>query len=143
MMLLLSLMLGLNAAEAHPTAGRTSVIVVMKGARCPVCVTQLRALGRAELAADVVGMTHDSEAAAAAVTRSTGVRTSSHPAAIRAMGLWLAQYDMAQPAIVVYDRCGTETGRILGRGPGRDETASVRRLVAQANAVASCGRPSS
>jgi len=128
---------------AHPNPGRTSVVVVMKMARCPVCAVQLHRLAEAELGAPVVGITHGSRAEAAMVTRSTGVRTYSHRAGIEAMGLWLADRGIAQPAVVVYDKCGDETGRIVGRRPGVDVTERVRELVQAADEVERCGRPMS
>lgn len=128
---------------AHPNAGGTSVVVVMKTARCPVCATQLKTLHGAELGAPVVGITHEGRAAAAAVTRLLGVRTYSHPAGIAAMGLWLPEAGMAMPAVVVFDKCGDEAGRLVGRRPGVDVTEQVRGLVKKANAVASCDAPMS
>ncbi|MEN0065999.1 MAG: hypothetical protein AAGA48_27910 [Myxococcota bacterium] len=129
------------SAQAHPNRGQTSVIVVMKMARCPVCMTQLQTLGGAKLGAPVVGVTHDPVPAAVAVTHTTGVRTYSHPNGIKALGLWRADLGLAQPAVVVFDRCGGETGRIVGREPGVDVTEKVRALVKQADAVTSCDGP--
>ena len=127
-----------SPAHAHPAAGRTSVVVVMKAPSCGVCATQLRALAAAELGAPVVGITHGSQGAAAQVTRRTGVRTYSHPAGIQAMGLWLPELGIAQPAVVVFDRCGREAGRIVGRQPGVDVSERARALVKQADAVTRC-----
>ncbi len=133
----LLLTLGLPA-EGRPASGQTSVVVVMKMARCAVCVAQIRALAAAKLGVPLMGITHDSRQAAAQVTAVTGVRTFSHAEGIRSMGLWLADAGIAQPAVVVYDRCGDEAGRIVGRRPGVDVTQAVRRLVVEADAVAQC-----
>lgn len=140
-MLLPTLLLTLTPARALPHSGQTSVVVVMKEARCMVCQTQLRRLGSAKLGAPVVGITHDPPHAAVAVTNATGVRTYSHPRGIQAMGLWEPRLGIAQPGVVVYDKCGTETGRIVGRQPGLDVTEDVRKLVDKADAVEHCGQP--
>ncbi len=138
----LALLLALApSALARPHAGQTSVVVVMKMADCPVCITQLRALDRAELGAPLMGITHSPDAAAARASNAAGVSVYSHAAGIRSMGLWLADQGIAQPAVVVYDRCGAETGRIVGRAPGLDVTDAVRELVKQADMVESCGKP--
>ncbi|MEM6929473.1 MAG: hypothetical protein AAF602_21210 [Myxococcota bacterium] len=131
----------LAAALAHPNKGQTSVVVVMKQARCTVCALQLRNLARAELGAPVAGVTHDPPGEAAMVTRATGVRTYSHPQGIRWLGLWREDLGMPQPAVVVFDRCGKETGRIVGRQPGVDVTDEVKVLVEQAKTVTRCGTP--
>jgi hypothetical protein len=131
------------SALAHPGGGKTSVVVVMKMASCPVCATQLRTLAQADLGVSVMGITHSPKAAAARVTAATGVPTYSHAAGIESMGLWLADQGIAQPAVVVYDRCGGETGRIVGRAPGVDVTDEVRTLVLHAEAVEGCGKPAS
>lgn len=136
---LLSVLILVSSAHAGPPAGRTSVVVVMKMARCSVCATQLSALDAADLGVPVLGLTHDPPPAAAAVTARTGVPTYSHPGAIESMGLWLAARGIAQPAVVVFDRCGEETGRIVGRRPGTDISHEVRALVVQAEAVQRCG----
>ena len=141
MNLLWTLCLALLPASAHPMAGQTSVVVVMKTATCSVCVTQLRALGEARLGVSLAGITHDPPLLASAVTRATGVRTTSHAEGIVAMGLWSPRLGIAQPAVVVYDRCGEETGRIVDRRPGLDVTDRVRELIEQAEAVGSCGSP--
>ncbi len=139
--LMRTLLLLAFAALAHPNAGQTQVVVVMKMADCPVCATQMKQLASAHLGAPVLAITHDDEVAAARVSSVTGVPTYSHATGIEAMGLWLPEQGIAQPAVVVYDKCGAETGRVVGRGPGTDATEAVRRLVRAANAVESCGKP--
>ncbi len=130
-------------AGAHPNRGETSVVVVMKEARCPVCALQLRALARADLGAPVAGVTHDPPSAAAMVTKATGVRTYSHPEGVRWLGLWRADLGLATPAVVVFDKCGAESGRVVGRQPGVDVTEQVKELVRQADEVTQCGPPMS
>ena len=133
--------LGSTLAAAHPPSGETQVVVVMKAASCSVCAGQLRQLAAAELGVPLVGITHEPEPMAARVTQVTGVATYSHAAGIRSMGLWLAERGIAQPAVVVYDRCGAEAGRIVGRAPGVDVTAEVRGLVQEAEQVVCAGKP--
>lgn len=131
------------SALAHPGGGQTSVVVVMKQADCAVCTTQLRTLDRAALGVSLMGITHSPKAAAERAGKAAGVPVYSHAEGIVAMGLWMPEQGIAQPAVVVYDRCGTETGRIVGRAPGVDVTAQVRTLVDTAEAVRGCGEPAS
>lgn len=129
------------SALAHPNTGETSVVVVLKSASCSVCATQLRTLAQAELGVPLMGITHDPKEAAAKVATVTGVPTYSHAAGIESMGLWLPERGIAQPAVVVYDRCGAEAGRIVGRAPGVDVTQQVRELVAEARTAQCDGKP--
>jgi hypothetical protein len=104
-----------SSAIARPAPGSVQVVVVMKMATCTVCAGQLVQLAGADLGVPVVGITHDSQQLAVRVTAATGVATFSHPEGIVSMGLWLADQGIAQPAVVVYDRCGGEAGRVVGR----------------------------
>lgn len=140
----LALLLALSpSAIARPAAGVVQVVVVMKTATCSVCAGQLVQLARAELGVPVVGITHDSPQLAERVTQATGVKTFSHAEGIVSMGLWLADRGLAQPAVVVYDRCGGEAGRIVGRAPGVDVTNDVRALVAAGSQAVCEERPAS
>jgi len=139
---LLALLLALaSSAYAHPGGGQTSVVVVMKMADCSVCATQLRTLDQAELGVSLMGITHSPKAAAERAAAAIGVPVYSHAEGIVSMGLWMPELGIAQPAVVVYDRCGAETGRIVGRAPGVDATQQVRTLVDKAEAVMGCGKP--
>lgn len=124
-------MIWLSLALARPPTGQTQVVVVMKNAGCPVCVEQLTRLREARLPANLMGITHESSEAAAVASQQTGVSVYSHAPGIRSMGLLRDGY--ALPAVVVYDPCGDETGRIVGRRPGQDVTHEVRSLVVSAN----------
>lgn len=126
---------------ARPGAEGTQVVVVLKQAACPVCAGQLRRLSEAGLGVSVVGITHDPPNDAARVAAATGVPAYSHPEGMVSLGLWAPGQATATPAVVVYDRCGTEVGRIVGRAPGRDATEAVRALVGEAEAVTGCGVP--
>ncbi len=128
----------MTTADARPPSGQTQVVVVMKSASCAVCARQMRQLKQAELGVSLMGITHDPSEAAVRVSNATGVPTYSHAAGIRAMGLYRADLGMATPAVVVYDRCGDEVGRLVGRGPGIDATTEVRGLVVRAESVATC-----
>jgi hypothetical protein len=108
-----------------------------------VCAGQLVQLAGADLGVPVVGITHDSQQLAVRVTAATGVATFSHPEGIVSMGLWLADQGIAQPAVVVYDRCGGEAGRVVGRAPGVDVTSDVRALVAVGAKAVCDQRPAS
>jgi len=138
---LASLLLLSLSASAHPPSGQTQVVVVMKMASCSVCAGQMQRLSSAELGVPLMGITHDPQPMADRVTQTTGVPTYSHAEGIASMGLWLEDQGIAMPAVVVYDRCGVETGRVVGRRPGADATRAVRQLVEQANAVTGCGKP--
>lgn len=130
----------MTTADARPPSGSTQVVVVMKSAGCAVCARQMRQLSQAELGVSLMGITHGSSADAARVTNATGVRTYSHAAGIEAMGLFREDLGMAMPAVVVYDRCGDEVGRLVGRAPGIDATTEVRTLVVRAESVDTCAK---
>jgi len=124
-----------SLALARPPAGQTQVVVVMKMASCGVCAAQMRRLAEADLGAPVMGITHSPRPEAQRVAAATGVPTYSHAEGIRSMGLWLDDRGLAMPAVVVYDRCGEEAGRIVGRRPGADVTEAVQQLVREADAA--------
>lgn len=123
-------MLWLALALARPPTGQTQVVVVMKNAACEVCLGQLARLRRARLPANLMGITHEGRDRAAAAAERVGVPVYSHAPGIEAMGLLRDGY--AMPGVVVYDPCGEEAGRIVGRRPGQDVTAEVRALVERA-----------
>ena len=50
-------------------------------------------------------------------------------AVLRALRLWRPRWRHPLPALVVFDRCGNEVGRLEGRGPGmRPEAALLEHL---------------
>lgn len=128
----MTLLLALGLAFARPPTGERQVVVVLKSTDCTVCAAQLKRLARAGFDASVFGLTQDSASGAAKVSAATGVPTYSHARGVQALGLVIDERT-ARPAVVVYDRCGAEIGRVVGRAPGSDATPAVRQLLEQAD----------
>ncbi|HMJ11487.1 MAG TPA: redoxin domain-containing protein [Polyangiaceae bacterium] len=121
----------------HARSGRL-VVVTMKGHWCGVCLGQLARFSalRARLEklnARVVGLNADPHRANAEAAKLVGIplpilSDSRHPV-LEALGLWLAEAEQPMPGIVVFDECGRERGRLVGRSPGqRDENAVIALL---------------
>jgi peroxiredoxin len=116
---------GKATSLARLAGGSRLVVVVMKGTWCQVCAEQLGRLAKlepelAKLQSRVVGLTHDGHEKATKVARSTGAPVASDPKhdVLDALGLWRDDWEHPLPAIVVFDRCGVERGRLPGRRPG-------------------------
>jgi len=124
------------------------VVVVMKGAWCPVCVGQLDRFAKLgeqlhRLNAQVVGLNADSPADNLVVEKKLGVPILSDPdgSTLRGLGLWRDDWGHPMPAVLVFDRCGEERGRVVGRRPGlRDEEAVIELLKTLALDPARCGQ---
>jgi peroxiredoxin len=140
---------GQATSLAEHASERALVVVVMKGSWCPVCIDQLRRLGalRArihKLGARVVGVSTDSvtenRRAAEQGRLSDPILTDAEHRVVSALGLWRADAGHPMPAIVVFDRCGAERARIVGRAPGERPEAAVMRLLEEMVAhPPSCG----
>lgn len=107
--------------------GQALVVVVMKGHWCRVCIAQLRRLGAekrrlAKLHAKVVGLNTDSVKAnrsmAAQQRLVFPVLSDERHVVVDQLGLWLSDLEHPMPAIVVFDHCGKEVARQVGRRPG-------------------------
>ena len=141
---------GEGTSLAEQASGRPLVVVVMKGSWCPVCIDQLRRLGalRArihKLGARVVGVSTDAvtenRRAAEEARLSDPILTDVQHRVVSALGLWRADAGHPMPAIVVFDRCGTERARIVGRAPGeRPEPAVMRLLEEMVARPPACGK---
>ena len=141
---------GARTSLAAAAAGHRLVVVVMKGTWCPVCIKQLRRLGALDkalkgLGVRVVGLTHESFEKASKLRKE---RSLKHPIlsdpkheVLSLLGLWRAQWGHPVPAMVVFDRCGKERGRISGRAPGeRPERALLRFLKKLAERPERCNK---
>jgi peroxiredoxin len=123
------------AAEAN---GRNLVVVVMKGHWCGVCVEQLRrfanfGLELKRLDATVIGLNADTVRANRKVAEEKAVNLpilSDPPhAVIDALGLWLPDYGHPMPSLVVFDKCGYEVARKVGRQAGSKSEAAILTLL--------------
>jgi peroxiredoxin len=121
----------------HARNGRL-ILVTMKGHWCGICLGQLARFSalRArleKLQARVVGLNADSHRANAEAAKHVGLAlpmlSDSRHRVLEALGLWVADAEQPMPGIVVFDECGRERGRLVGRNPGqRHETAVIALL---------------
>jgi hypothetical protein len=120
---------------AFADGGAWTALVVMRRADCSVCLAEIAALveaGATVPALRVRAITHGSAAEAAHAARLSGVPVGSDPARIRALGLWDEGRAEARPAVILFDPCGREVGRVLGRGPGHLAAPAVVDLYRRA-----------
>lgn len=121
----------------HGRNGRL-VLVTMKGHWCGVCLGQLARFSALrsrleKLKGRVVGLNADSHRANAEAAKHVGIAlpmlSDSRHRVLDALGLWLADAEQPMPGIVVFDECGRERGRLVGRNPDqRDESAVIALL---------------
>lgn len=140
-----------STSLAAQAAGRALVVVVMKGHWCAVCRAQLHRLAALddqlqELGASVVGLNADSYKANREVAHRESMRYEllSDPdhRVISTLGLWLPKAGHPMPALVVFDRCGLERGRIVGRRPNqRPERELFALLRKMRNEKRPCDAP--
>ena len=106
----------------------------MKGHWCSVCLAQLARLAALnsrlqKLRTRVVGLNADSHNANAEAAKATGIPLAilSDPehGVLEALGLWRSKANAPMPALVVFDECGAEHARIVGRRPGERVEGSV------------------
>lgn len=132
--------------------GRHLILVVMKGHWCRVCIGQLARLGALRdrltaLRSTVVGLNADSVKANRAVVAEAQLHFPilSDPGhrVIERLGLWLDDVEHPMPAIVVFDRCGSERGRLVGRAPGQalPEPELLKLLEALGKKPLPCDQP--
>ena len=129
---------GADLSLADVAEGRTLILVVMKGHYCPVCRAQLMRLQQLmprlrELQTEIAGIDADPFEANRAISEKYGLTMSilsdREHAVIGALGLWLADAEHPMPAIVVFDRCGREVYRLLGRDPDARPEAALLELA--------------
>jgi peroxiredoxin len=115
---------GATTSLAEIAAGNTLVVVVMKGHYCPVCRGQLARLEAmqgefARAGARLTALNADPPAANRAIAEKFGftspITSDQGRSVLGALGLWLADAGHPLPAVVVFDACGTEVQRIVGR----------------------------
>ncbi|HEU5076654.1 MAG TPA: peroxiredoxin family protein [Polyangiaceae bacterium] len=137
---------------ADAAGGHSLVVVVMKGHWCPVCRDQLArfASKKQELTsagAKLVGLNTDAPAANRRMLEDEGIEcpvlSDETHELVSELGLWLPREGHPLPAIVVFDRCGDEVARWVGRQPGdRPDSAVFRVLRRLAEERRACSRPS-
>jgi peroxiredoxin len=143
---------GKTTSLASAAGGRLLVVVVLKGTWCQVCVGQMQRLAKVEkrlekLGTRVVGLTHESHTKAKAVAKDSGlpfpILSDPKHEVLAALGLWRDDWGHPLPAMVVFDRCGDERGRMSGRGPGDQVEKSLLEFLKKlADNPASCELPS-
>jgi peroxiredoxin len=128
-------------------AGKALVVVVMKGHYCSVCRAQLKRLQArhqelAQLGAEVVGLNADPARANREVAGRFQIpfQLLSDPEhrVIGALGLWNSRLEQPLPSLLVFDACGKECGRWLGRAPGQRPEARLFALLKQVAEDAAC-----
>lgn len=129
---------------------KSLVVVVMKGHWCGVCIAQLRRLGKAQsklkkLSAQVVGLNTDSVRANRAMAETQNVPfqvlSDRSREVVKELGLWLEEQEHPMPALVVFDACGKEAARVVGRRPGERLEKDLFKLLARLKKDNSCSPP--
>jgi len=143
---------GRETSLALQAAGEALVVVVMKGHWCQVCIGQLQRFQQLRqrfdsLEATVVGLNADAPELNRRMAEREGIEqpvlSDEQHRVLDELGLWLPRQSHPMPGIVVFDRCGDEAARWVGRRPGeRPESAvlAVLRKLAEDKRV--CDRPS-
>ena len=143
---------GAETSLAAAAAGQALVVVVMKGYWCRVCIAQLGRLcqRKPELVAlrtSLVGLNADAPATNKRIMEEYAIEcpmlSDEKHEVLAELGLWLPREGHALPGIVVFDRCGDEAARWVGRDPDdrpEDELFRVLRKLVDERRV--CERPS-
>jgi peroxiredoxin len=139
---------GQNTSLVERAAGGRLVVVTMKGHWCRVCLEQLVRLAAVRnrlsaLKARAVGLDADTHRANAEAARELriplAILSDREHRVLDALDLWRADAARPMPAIVAYDECGRERGRLVGRRPGQnDENAVIALLEKVAAAPPEC-----
>lgn len=143
---------GRSTSLRRQARGQRLVVVTIKGTWCKVCIEQLTRLQKirhalAERGARVVALSSERPKQHASAAKRYDLRMPllSDPKrrVLRKLGLWLERPAHPMPAMVVFDRCGRERGRQLGRRPGaRREKQLLAFLDELVKAPANCHEPS-
>jgi peroxiredoxin len=129
---------GAEQSLAEVAAKKTLIVVVMKGHYCPVCRAQLARLQELrqpleQLGTVCCGLNADPVAANRVISEKFGfempILSDPMHSVLAALGLWLEGAAHPMPAIIVYDQCGNEARRILGRDGNDRPEATLLRLV--------------
>lgn len=129
---------GADQSLAEVADGQTLILVVMKGHYCSVCRAQLARLQALfarlkALRARVAGINADPYEANRAVSEKYGlampILSDRQHAVVGPLGLWLEQAGHPMPAVVVFDRCGQETWRVVGRDSDSRPEAALLELA--------------
>ncbi len=142
---------GKETSLAAQAGGKHLVVVVMKGYWCRVCIAQLQRLAELEprlraLGARFVGLNADAPSENQRMLEREGLECSvlsdEQHEVLSELGLWLPRAQRPLPALVVFDKCGDEAARWVGRHPGdRPERALMRLLQKLAETEHVCERP--
>jgi peroxiredoxin len=142
---------GQETSLAAQAAQRSLVVVVMKGYWCRVCVAQLQRMGELKARLDALGATYVGLNADAPADNlemkkkeeiDCQILSDEQHQVLDKLGLWLPRAQRPLPAIVVFDRCGDEAARWVGRRPGaRPESALLRLLRKLAQEKRICSGP--
>lgn len=127
---------GKRTSLAEQAPGQLLVVVVIKGTWCPVCVAQLQRLSKLQRQLDarntrVVALTSEPPAQIGAAQKRLPFKLLNDPKhlVLQRLGLWRPRWNHAQPAIVVFDRCGKERRRVEGRAPAVRVERSLFRVL--------------
>ena len=142
---------GRETSLKQEAGNRSLVVVVMKGYWCQVCVAQLQRFEQLTsrldtLNARFVGLNADAPADNQAMRKKEGlscpVLSDRRHEVIEQLGLWLPRAEHPLPALVVFDRCGDEAARWVGRRAGdRPEGGVLRVLQKLSESKAVCPAP--
>lgn len=135
---------GAEQSLAEVASGKTLVVVVMKGHHCAVCRAQLARLEElrerlTQLGAEVCGLNADPVEANRAISVKFGftmpILSDPQHVVLSALGLWLDNPGHPMPAILVFDACGTEVRRFVGRDGGARPEPELLRVLEKLRAA--------
>ncbi|MBN4059265.1 peroxiredoxin family protein [Endomicrobium sp. AH-315-J14] len=140
---------GKTTSFARLAAGQRLVVVVMKGHWCAVCVKQLERLARLDkqlgkLGVRVVGLNVDPHAKNRALIKKHAfpfpILSDPKHRVLERLELWRPKWGHPLPSLLIFNRCGKETGRSRGRAPGeRYERLLLDLLESMKKKPAKCG----
>jgi peroxiredoxin len=129
---------GVDLSLSKVAAGKTLALVVMKGHYCSVCRAQLARLEPlstrfGEFGTRLAAINADPFEANRAVSEKYGfsmpVLSDRDHSVIEALGLWIPESAHPMPALVVFDACGDEAWRSVGRSADDRPEAVLLRLA--------------
>jgi peroxiredoxin len=132
-------------------AGSQQLLVfVIKSTSCAVCRRQLQQLQRyhqrfAQTDTRIVVLGSQNIANLVRLKRAAKLRfrLASDPSrrVLRKLGLWREAWEHPLPAMLLFDRCGRERGRVAGRRPGMEPEQAFLRLSKKVRAEATPCQP--
>jgi peroxiredoxin len=127
---------GKPTSLAEQADGQHLVVVVLKATRCPVCAAQLERLAKLRKQLKkrhtrVVALTSESVDQVREAQKHLPFPLLSDPKqrVLQLLDLWQPGWDHPLPALVVFDRCGSERARSEGRGPGSRHERELLQLL--------------